>query len=202
MIHSKDIIAGLLSCINELKNEGIWSNLSLMKYSDYNIHGFLQYCLIRGAQNANLMGIPEYRIRLSKPIDKSSVDPRFRKGRRRRIRTIRVDVGFLKEGKPIGVGEVYTPDEIHGCLPSNLLEDPWIAPCNKLTHIAKHEKNIEFILLVIGLWTLPSWKDAKKKTPQEWHKCWKKLVRQLSRYKQVAAVYIKGLNNIETGLPK
>ena len=194
----ENIITGFHSCLDKLKNKGVISSNSLMRYWDYNVHSYLQYCFIEAAENAGLMGIPEYKLRLSKPIDKHDVDPRLKDRKTRYIRTIRVDVGFLEKGRLVGIGEVYTPDEIHGCLSSKQLEDPWVTPYNKLIHIVKHEKDIESIILAVGLWTLPQWKDAKKKTLQGWYRCWKEVVKHLSRYKRVAVAYIKDLDDVET----
>lgn len=189
-----------LECLDDLKSRGILSKESLEKYSDYNIHSYLQYCLIKATRNTNLIGVPEYKIRLSEPIDKKNIDPRLKLGKIKYIRTIRADVGFIKEGKLKGIGEVYTPDEIHGCLPSIKLIGPWITPYNKLIHMAKYENDkndIEFMVLVIGLWILPQWEDAKRRKLSRWDECWKCLARRLSEHKRVMAIYIKELDNIE-----
>ena len=197
-----------LECLDDLKNRGILSKESLEKYSDYNIHSYLQYCLIKATRNTHLIGVPEYKIRLSEPIDKKNIDPRLKVGKIRYVRTIRADVGFIKEGKLVGIGEVYTPDEIHGCLPSIKLIGPWITPYNKLIHMAMHENNkqrhmakyknnIKFMVLVIGLWILPQWEDAKRRKLSRWDECWKCLARRLSEHKRVMAIYIKGLDDIE-----
>ncbi len=185
-----------LECLDDLKSRGILSKGSLEKYSDYNIHSYLQYCLIKATRNTHLIGVPEYKIRLSEPIDKKNIDPRLKVGKIRYIRTIRADVGFIKEGKLVGIGEVYTPDEIHGCLPSKELIGPWITPYNKLAHITRYEKDIDFIVLIIGVWKRSAWKDAKERTLQEWYQCWNCLVKRLSKCKQLVSIYIKGLDNI------
>jgi len=194
----RNIVVNFLKCFDELKSENILSDKSLKEYWSYNIHSYLQYCLIMAANHEGFKGIPEYKLRLSKPIDKHGVDQRFRSRRIRYMRTITVDVGFLKENKLVGIGEIYTPDEIHGSLPSEELEKEWITPYNKLTHIAEYEGDIEFIILIIGLWTLPSWKDAKRKTLQEWFKCWERLVELISNKKQAEAIFIEALNRIKT----
>lgn len=197
---ARNIITQFSLHLNRLVNKNVLSSTSLMRYWDYNVHSYLQYCLIKAAEDAGLMGIPEYRLRLSKPIDKYSVDSRLKNKRIRFLKTIRVDVGFLEGSRLIGIGEVYTPDEIHGCLPSEQLESPWITPYDKLLHMARYEKGVEFIVLIVGLWMVSGWRDARRRTPLEWYECWKNAVEQLSTYKQVAAVYIKGLDDIETKL--
>ncbi len=73
------------------------SKESLEKYSGYNIHSYLQYYLIKATRNTHLIGIPEYKIKLSEPIDKKNIDPRLKVGKIRYIRTIRADVGFIKQ---------------------------------------------------------------------------------------------------------
>jgi len=193
----KNIVMGFLKCLDELKNENLLSDNSLRKYPDYSVHSYFQYCLIISAHHGGLRGIPEYKLRLSKPIDKYLIDSRLKNRKIKYMRSIKVDVGFLKEGKLVGIGEIYTPDEIHGCLPSKELEKPWITPYDKLVHIAKYEDNVKFIVLVVGLWTLPLWRDAKKKTLQEWYECWKRLVELILSKKEVAVMYIKGLGKIE-----
>jgi len=197
-LSARNIVTNFLRCVDELKEEGILTNESLKEYQDHNIHSYLQYCLIMGAYHGGFRGIPEYKLKLSKPLDKHQIDSRLKSKRIRYTRTIRVDVGFLKERELVGIGEIYTPDEIHGCLPSTKLQDAWVTPHDKLVHIVKHEESIKFLILVIGLWTLPPWKDARKKTPQEWYKHWKTLVKQISGKKNTIAIYIKGLNDIET----
>ena len=195
---TKGITIGFLECFYELKSEGVLSDSSLREYWNYNVHSYLQYCLIMGAHHEGFRGTPEHKLRLSKPIDKYHIDPRLRNRKTRYMRTIRVDVGFLKGGKLIGIGEIYTPDEIHGCLPSKKLDGAWVTPYDKLVHIARYEEDIKFIILIIGLWTLPPWKDARKKTLQEWHEYWERLVEQISNKKHLVAVYIEELNKVTT----
>jgi len=194
----KNMVNGFLKCFDELKSEGLISHRSLKKYWIYNVHSYLQYCLVMSGHREGFRGVPEYKLRLAKPIDRYLIDSRLRNRRIRYMKTIRVDIGFLKGGKLVGVGEVYTPDEIHGCLPTRELDEAWITPYHKLMHIAEHEEDIELIILVVGLWTLPSWRDARRKTPQEWRRDWEKLINRLSSKKQVGAVYIEELDKVES----
>lgn len=71
-------------------------------------------------------------------------------------------MGFFDNNRLIGIGEVYTLDEIHGCMPSYKLETPWITPYHKLLHIADTEEHIKFTIIVVGAWKLPPWRDAKR----------------------------------------
>gem|GEM_PF-5503294 len=63
-------------------------------------------------------------------------------------------------------------------------------------HIADNEDRIKFMILIIGLWAIPPWRDVKKKKLEEWYQYWRKLIDQITCRKQVVTVYVRGLDNL------
>ncbi|GEM_PF-6298462 len=64
--------------------------------------------------------MPEYKLRLIKPIDKYLVDSRLGSKKSRYMRTIRVDVGFIKEGKLPVIGKsIHLMRYMDACPPKN-----------------------------------------------------------------------------------
>lgn len=194
---AEKIISNFIKIFNRFRDEGLITSHSLTKYWDFNIHSILQYLIISAGIESNIIALPEYRFRLSKPIDKQSIDPRLRV-KRRYMRTLRADVGFLINGELAGIGEIYTPDEIHGCLPSTALEEPWITPYHKLLHLVDHEKNLDFVVLVVGIWRVSEWKDARRRSLDEWFACWNNLIYELGKKKKLSAVLIRNLDTLIT----
>jgi len=195
----KSIVRSFVKTFDDLKDKGLITSETLDRYWDFNIHSILQYSLILAARESNIIALPEYRLRLSKPIDKQTIDSRL-KAKQRYMRTLRVDVGFLISSKLVGVGEVYTPDEIHGCLPSSELEEPWITPYHKLIHIVEYERNLKFLIIVVGLWKISSWKDAKKRSLNDWSTCWQGLINRLAKRITIGVIFVNSLNNLTTSV--
>jgi hypothetical protein len=102
----------VLRNINFVAEKNLLDDDKLRKYDKTNVHSILQYCLLK-VDELGLLGIPEFKIRLDKPIDKHAILEDY-KGKTRNQWTIRVDVAYLKDSKVVGFGEVVTPDEIHG----------------------------------------------------------------------------------------
>jgi len=192
----RSLVERFTACFEELKRLGLVSERALAKYPESNVHSFLQYCLLTAGIALGFLSVPEYRIRLRRPIDRAAVDPRLVKGKAKRFQTVKVDVAFLQNGRLVGVGEVYTPDEIHGCLESGELETPWLTPRHKLPHLARYE-GVEFIAAAVGLWGLPQWRDARRRSLEEWYACWVKLLDEVAREKAVGAVLIRGVDRVE-----
>ena len=188
--------------VNDLKNLGLISEEALVKYQEYNIHSILQYCAIKAGLLANLIPIPEYKIRLIKPIDKYEVDKRYKEQAKNQKKIgaryqhkVTVDIALIKDNRVRGFCEIYTPDEIHGVLLSRELSEPWITPRHKLQHLVKC-MSFDFCILINLFTTLPSWRDAKKYSLDEWRKLWKSFAIDLSRDVSVMHIMINSINDI------
>jgi len=55
---------------------GLLSNVKLKRYAESNVHSVLQYCLIK-INGIPLVPLPEYKIKLEKPIDKFRINRKF-----------------------------------------------------------------------------------------------------------------------------
>ena len=197
----EEISRNFIEEYRNLVERGLLTEERLRDYPKYNVHSLLQYCLIISGEKSGLIAIPEYKIRLKVPINKKKIDTRF-SGERENMWNIRVDIGYFKNTQLLGIGEVYTPDEIHGCLPSTELEEPWVSPYHKLLHMT-NENNLEdakinFIVVVNGFWKLPEWKDARRHSIDKWTQKWYDFMKLLqeSGYK-IGWILIKGINNYE-----
>lgn len=191
-----------ISEFNNLKNLNLINEEALTKYHEYNVHSILQYCLIKASLSANFIPIPEYKIKLSQPLDKYEIDERFKDRAKDREKSIRyqhkitVDVALIKDSRVKGFCEIYTPDEIHGVLPSRELSGPWITPRHKLQYLVRY-MNFDFCIVVNLFTALPSWPDAKKYSLDEWRKLWKEFVIELSKNVNVLHVMINSINDVD-----
>lgn len=178
------ILENFYSTLLVLAKNRIIIKKDIISYSStakHNLHSLLQYCLVIGAHRSGLMGIPEFKVRLSKPLSPCDCDGRFKKGRLKH--QFRVDVAFFKQSKYIGFGEVYTLDELHGCLRSIELKHAWVSPYHKLLHLAEHSNSnfcpkIAILVNVIPKELKPYWHEAKDSRIDYLNR-WKKLATKL-----------------------
>lgn len=183
-----------------------------------NLHSWLQYIMIKAGIDCNFHAIPEYKIRLDKPLKGI--------GRKRATRLYRADVGFIKFGgggmrmrpEVLGIGEVYTMDEAHGAYKSEDLhsmtggKDTWLTPASKLPYVVESKEFYEFKERFIVIMTvlpenasdIPPW-DALKSV-QEYDKNfyrafsskWKELVDELRKKSADAhLIILKGCRDAE-----
>jgi hypothetical protein len=124
---------------------GLLDNDKLAKYDKSNVHSILQYCLLR-VEGLGLLALPEFKIKLRKPIDRHEILGRPG-GRARYQWTVRVDVAYLKGLEVVGIGEVITPDEIHGVPGSEVSGSPWITPGHKIEHLVR-DRRPEFLIVL------------------------------------------------------
>lgn len=157
-----------------------------------NLHSILQYNLIHAGINCGYIAIPEYKVHFKEPLDKNKLGITSK----RLMHQIRVDVAFIREQEFQGIGEVYTLDEIHGCIPSKELEEPWLTPYDKLHYaIEQSEKEIKFLVLVnvcpenLNKEQLP-WKDQRKRSIKDWKNLWEKLAKELSNRAKVGHIML------------
>ncbi|MEM3665223.1 MAG: hypothetical protein QXK32_11790 [Candidatus Jordarchaeales archaeon] len=101
---------------------------------------------------------------------------------------IAVDCAFFKGRELVGLGEVYTLDEIHGCLKSRELDGPWVTPKHKLLHLVKKGNthvNPNFLVIVNvfpnNLKRQLAWKDSRRCDIREWEEKWIELTRMIKK---------------------
>jgi hypothetical protein len=164
------------------------------------LHSMLQYALIHAGINCGCIAIPEYKVHFKEPLDKKSLGIISK----RLMHQMSADVAFIREQEFQGIGEVYTLDEIHGCIPSKELEEPWLTPYEKLHWAIGHsEKEIKFLILVnvcpenLKKERLP-WKDQRKRSIKEWKNLWEKLAKELSNRAKVGHVILSEDENIQS----
>ncbi len=186
-----ELLTYFKEAFNQLKRLGLITDDMIIDYNKASykgLHSFLNSALIRAGVQSGFNAIPEYKIRLSlHPI----LTP---KGKSQHY--LAVDTAFFKESVTKGIGEIYTLDGIHGCLPHEELEEPWVTARQKLTHIVhlrnnplyKFERSFKELVFAIivnvfpmGQCTLPSWKDIKRHSIGQWESLWRELVKDLRR---------------------
>jgi len=125
--------------------------------NDISLHSRLQTALLLAGWDCGFASFPEVRLRLNKPIDRWALEGRRRKTRYQR--TVRVDVGYYKEGL-CGVGEVVTLDGAHEANPSI----PRITTYQKLRHIAQNYDVFFLILIALPQQVKepPPWKEWRE----------------------------------------
>jgi len=156
--------------IGQLLLSGVISREALRDYDamvSENLHSWLQYALIKAADNLGLLAIPEVRVPFYRPLKPNEVLP-GRKGNRRWLK--RVDIGFFSPAKRfLGFGECHTLDEFHGCLATEELvklvhelagreiydvEKMWISPRDMIIHMvryAREDRRPEIAVLLVVL---------------------------------------------------
>ncbi len=175
--------------------QGLLDDDKLAKYDKSNVHSILQYCLLR-VEGLGLLAIPEFKIRLRKPIDKQEIfgEPR---GRARYQWTVRVDVAYLKGLEVVGIGEVITPDEIHGVPSPKVPRPTWITPSHKIEHLVRDSRP-KFLIVLNVTNKLPQWGGVDIHTVEEWEGLWKDFIRSLCEQEKTECLHVimKSINDI------
>jgi len=181
-------------------SKGLLDDGKLWNYDKSDVHSILLYCLIR-IEDLDIVPLPEYKIRFRVPIDKVIIDKRFEGRKGRRVWFAKVDVAYLKNSNVIGVGEVFTPDEIHGILPSTELSGPWISPRHRIEHLVEHLR-ISFIIIVNVMNRLPPWKDARRHSVEVWESKWKDFVKDICTRHDIQCLHIvmRSVKDVEYNL--
>ena len=148
----KNIVNEFIEIINNFRKDGIIKPNDLMKYTESNLHSWLQYALMKAGEKLGLFSIPECKLRFSKPIDPSD----YGITRKRKRHFSKVDIAFYdKNKKLLGISEVFTIDEAHGALPSAKLAEVghyWLTPRDSLMHLIQYAlPRPKFIVLVSTL---------------------------------------------------
>ena len=175
--------------------QGLLDDDKLAKYDKSNVHSILQYCLLR-VEGLGLLALPEFKIKLEKPIDRHEVfgEPR---GRARYQWTVRVDVAYLKGLEVVGIGEVITPDEIHGVPQSEVPGPPWITPGHKIEHLVR-DRRLEFLIVLNITNKYPPWRNVKTRTLEQWEELWKNFIRSVCEREKIECLHVimKSVNDI------
>jgi len=181
-------------------SKGFLDDAKLWDYEKNNVHSILQYCLLR-IEGLDLIPLPEYKIRFRVPIDKLQIDERFEKRKGKKVWFTRVDVAYLKDLDVIGVGEVFTPDEIHGVLESRRLSAPWITPRHRIEYLAKYQ-GLDFLIVINVVNRLPSWGDARQHTTEEWAKLWTDFIKEVCLNHKIQCLHItmRNIRDVEYNL--
>jgi len=66
----------------------------------------------------------------------------------------------------VGVGEVITPDEIHGVPESEVPGSPRITPGRKIKHLVE-DRRPEFLIVLNVTNRYPPWEAARKRTLEQ-----------------------------------
>ncbi len=174
---------------------GLLDNDKLAKYDKFNVHSILQYCLLR-VEGLGLLALPEFKIKLRKPIDRHEILGKPG-GRARYQWTVRVDVAYLKGLEVVGIGEVITPDQIHGVPGSEVSGPPWITPGHKIKHLVR-DRRPEFLIILNVMNRYPPWEAARKRTLEEWEELWKDFIRGVCEQEKIECLHVimKSVNDI------
>ena len=159
----------------QLKEVGVISPALVRNYYKANkesLHSLLNYALIAAGIRSGYFAFPEFKLSLQPPLPTP-------KGKYQHF--IRVDVAFF-EGKDLkGLGEVYTLDLIHGCLPPDCFVEKWQTPRVKLNHLVSVYSGI-FVLIVNVIpqeAKMPAWEKVNSHSLPQWRGLWKQLVDDL-----------------------
>ena len=166
------IVENCVSALEELLGSVITEDM-LTDYGEAvrrNLHGILQYALIKAGLQAGALAIPEYKIQLKKPLDPSE----YGLSGRRKMHVYRADVGFLLVTNgpwPVGFGEAFTLDTAHSCCkPLEVEEVRWVTSGVKIPHVLRYGEfapgATPFTIIVAVLPTsarrTPSWRDQRR----------------------------------------
>jgi len=175
MKEASQLSSAFVESYNQLVESRLISPVTITDYakaSHTSLHSLLNYALIRAGMQSNYFAFPEYKLRLKVPL----MTP---KGRHQHF--IQVDTAYFKGDRLEGVGEVFTLDELHGCVPSGHFAEKWQTPYDKLNHIARHFPGIFLVIVnVIPSWAkMPSWPGLKDRSLEQWKQGWEQLIRGL-----------------------
>ena len=171
-----NVVNGFIKIVEELKNEKVIEDKDLKDYTKSNLHSWLQYALIKSAEQKELFAIPEIKLRFTEPIDHRKYGV---KTRTRKRHFSKVDIAFYDNSKDLlGVSEIFTMDQAHASLPSRKLAGVghyWLTPRDSLIHMVQYATpKPKFIILVTILLkksSYISWKTRIKRIDSELEKC-------------------------------
>jgi len=175
MEEGSQIPSAFVESYNQLVELGLIFPSAITDYtkaSQASLHSLLNYALIRAGTQTDYLAFPEYKLRLKVPL-------KTPKGRHQHF--IQVDTAYFKGNSLKGVGEVFTLDELHGCIPSGDFAEKWQTPYDKLNHVAQHFPGVFFVIVNVipSHARMPPWKGVKDRSLQQWKQGWEQLIRGL-----------------------
>jgi hypothetical protein len=129
--------------------------ISRRAFTDYsemcrsNVHSWLEWAVIDAGQRLGLVCVPEFKLRLSNPLNPSE----FGISDRRRRHQVKVDVAVFGEfSKFLGFVECITFDEAHECFSTRDVNFKWLTFRDRLPFTIKNlEEKPEFVILLVVL---------------------------------------------------
>ncbi|MGA3094767.1 MAG: hypothetical protein ABSD79_05245 [Dehalococcoidales bacterium] len=176
MVLSPTFQPSFIQAYHQLGQAGLVTPDMLTNYSkaNYNgLHSKLNYALIKAGILSGYFAIPEFKLRLKEPLKTS-------KGKFQWL--IQVDTALFENNSLKGVGEVFTLDEIHGCVPKEEFALKWQTPHEKLNHIVRHFPSLFIIIINVipGEATMPNWAGIKDRTLDQWRQAWSEMAQGLA----------------------
>lgn len=143
------IVNRFVKVVEDFRNKNIIKDEDLKYHTKSNLHSWLQYALIKSGEEEGLFAIPEVKLKFTEPIDPQQ----YGLYNKRKRHFSRVDVAFYDNNKNLlGVSEIFTMDEAHGCLPTKKLvraDHYWLTPRDSLMHMIQYAlPKPKFIILV------------------------------------------------------
>jgi len=175
MKEGSQISSAFVETYNQLTELGLISPAIISDYAkarEVSLHSLLNFALIWAGMQTSYLAFPEYKLRLKVPL----VTP---KGKHQHF--IQVDTAYFKGDSLKGVGEVFTLDEIHGCISSGDFAEKWQTPYDKLNYMARHFPVIFLVVVNVipSQARMPSWKGVKDRSLKQWKEGWERLIRGL-----------------------
>jgi hypothetical protein len=142
-----NIVDRFIKIVEDFRSKKIIEDGDLRDHARGNLHSWLQYALMKSAEQEGLSAIPETKLRFTEPIDPGNYGV-YNKKRKRHFS--KVDIAFYDDAKNLhGVSEIFTTDEAHGALPSKA---NWVTPRDSLLHLIQYASpRPRFIIIITTL---------------------------------------------------
>jgi hypothetical protein len=103
----------------------------------------------------------------------------------------------LKGLEVVGIGEVITPDQIHGVPQPDVPGPPWITPGHKIKHLVR-DRRPEFLIVLNITNKYPPWRNVKTRTLEQWEELWKNFIRDVCEREKIECLHVimKSVNDV------
>ena len=147
------IVNKFTDIIKDFMKRNTISDEDVRDYKRSNLHSWLQYAMIKAGECVRLLAVPEIKLYFTKPLNPQDYGLVNKKMKRH---FKRVDVGFHDSNKKLlGISEIFTMDEAHGCLSTLELVKVklyWLTPRDTLIYAVQNSKQrLEFVIIVVAL---------------------------------------------------
>jgi len=173
--------------------------INLLKKGKYEPHDLLLHLLVKTGFELGIITLPEFKIPLEKPIDRCELGLTCNKDRRL-IKSVKADVVFHITSQDLGIGEVvsgmlhhgYSSKELHEHLKKTRKKvDGEVTTRDKLLHLAKHNSEAKFFVLVIYIGNEERFHLRIRR--RKWIDIWKKTIDELSKIRPTKVLFIRGI---------